>query len=273
MTQRAETSIIPEWIPGSEPVTQAGRPGWYRYLATSDRPIPRLVRRLKKWSHEFSVPAPRIVVRPILVAYLCLRAVWGFVLRVFVCEPLFKAYCKQYGRGLRTDRFLHYVQGKGDLILGDNVWLDGKSTFIFAARFSDNPTLIIGDNTAIGHNCRIGVGKQITIGRNCLLSGGVIVIDSNGHPSAAGDRVAGQPPPPDEVRPVVIGDGVWIGMNAMIFPGVRIGEGSVISAGAVVRTHIPPHSIVAGNPAKVLLRMRRPAEVKDAPANPQSTGV
>jgi carbonic anhydrase/acetyltransferase-like protein (isoleucine patch superfamily) len=252
MSQQSVTSTFSEYN------TAPPKPGLYRYLATSDRRLPRLVRSLKRWLETFSIPAPRVVFRPLLVTYLTARTCYEFVLRVCLCEPLFKAYCKQYGRRFRTGRFLHYVEGKGDLIIGDNVWLDGKSTFIFAARFADNPTLIIGDNTAIGHDCRLAIAKRISIGQNCLLSGGVTVIDSSGHQSSAAARLAGQPPMADEVRPVVIGDGVWIGMQAMIFPGVKIGAGSVIAAGSVVRTHVPPYSIVAGNPAKVVMRIRRP---------------
>lgn len=58
----------------------------------------------------------------------------------------------------------------------------------------------------------------------------------------------------------VIGDGVWIGMRAMIMPGVKIGEGAVIAAGSVVTKDIAPYSIVGGNPAG-LIRMRFAPEV------------
>ena len=50
-------------------------------------------------------------------------------------------------------------------------------------------------------------------------------------------------------RPIVIEDGAWIGMQSLILPGVTLGRGSVISAGAVVTENVPPNSLVAGNPA------------------------
>lgn len=50
----------------------------------------------------------------------------------------------------------------------------------------------------------------------------------------------------------VIGDGVWIGMRAMIMPGIKIGEGAVIASGAVVTKDVAPYSVVGGNPAKVI---------------------
>jgi len=57
---------------------------------------------------------------------------------------------------------------------------------------------------------------------------------------------------PSYVAPVIIEKGVWVGTACIILPGLTIGEGSVISAGSVVSTDIPPHSIVRGNPAKVV---------------------
>ena len=51
-------------------------------------------------------------------------------------------------------------------------------------------------------------------------------------------------------KPVLIEDDVWIGFNATILKGVRIGEGAIINPGAVVVDDVPPHTTVAGNPAK-----------------------
>jgi acetyltransferase-like isoleucine patch superfamily enzyme len=234
------------------------RPSFRRYLATSTNRLPCLVRRAYVAVNHFSVPAPRWIIKPILWLFLGLRECYQFLLRVLICEPLFKGYCKRYGRRLRTDCHLHWVAGKGDITVGDDVWLDGKTSITFAARFADHPLLEIGDRSRIGHNCDFRIGKRISIGRNCNLSGGTIIMDSNGHPADPQTRWDGQGPEPEEVRPVVIGDGVWIGLHCIIFPGVRIGEGSIISAGSVVRTHVPAYSVVAGNPAKIMFRLKKP---------------
>ena len=56
-------------------------------------------------------------------------------------------------------------------------------------------------------------------------------------------------------KPIVIGDGVWIGARAIIGPGVEIGEGSMIAAGAVLMHSVPPNSLVAGNPGRLITRL------------------
>ena len=124
----------------------------FRHLvATSKHPAARLARRAYRALRSFSLPAPKVVVRPMLWVYLGLRAAYYFAYRVFVCEPLFKAYCTKYGRGLRTGVYIHWVQGSGEIILGDNVLVDGKCSFSFAARLSDRPVLEVGDHTLIHH--------------------------------------------------------------------------------------------------------------------------
>jgi len=115
--------------------------GLLRRLASSDRTLPRLLRRLRHAVVTFSVPAPRLVAVPILWIVVSVRGVYAFFLRVFICEPLFKAQCSRYGKRLRTDRHLHWVSGFGDISVGDDVWLDGRSTITFAARFADRPLL------------------------------------------------------------------------------------------------------------------------------------
>jgi acetyltransferase-like isoleucine patch superfamily enzyme len=239
-------------------MSKAGRPSLRRRLATSEGRAARLLRRVYWGFNRFSVPAPRFIVKPLLWVFLLLRGTYQFVARVFFCEPLFKAYCSKYGRNLRTDCHLHWVAGKGDIVIGENVWLDGKIDITFAARFSDRPTLEIGDNTGIGNGCTFTIGKRISIGRDCNLSGDIIVMDSNAHDTDPASRLERKPPDPEGVRPVVIRDGVWIARRCIILPGVRIGEGSVISAGSVVRNHVPPYSVVAGNPARVMFRLKKP---------------
>jgi acetyltransferase-like isoleucine patch superfamily enzyme len=239
----------------------------YHRLATSDAEAAMALRRLYRKVVNFSIPAPKPIVKPVLWGFLASRSAYHFAKRVFVAQPIFTAYCKKVGKNLRTGELLHWVQGQGDIIIGDDVWIDGKCTITFAASFSERPTLEIGDNTAIGHDTAFSIGKRITIGKNCNISGATAIFDSNGHPSDPVARREHRPPSRDEVRPVTIGDDVWIGKGCIIFPGVRIGDCAIISAGSVVRRHVPPYAVVAGNPAQLMFRLPRPDAVASKPVN------
>ena len=107
--------------------------------------------------------------------------------------------------------------------------------------------VIIGDHTRIGlHNTIIG---PVTIGSHVNLAQGITVTALN-HNFEDSDKLI------DEqgvsTTPVTIGDDIWIGANAVVLPGVTIGAHSVVAAGAVVTKDIPPHSLVAGVPAKII---------------------
>lgn len=241
--------------PGSR---ELARMSLRRRLATSQGRFARVVRWAYRSGTNFALPAPKVVVKPLLWLFVAIRSAYWFALRVFICDPINKASFTRYGRNLRTGCFIHWILGKGDIIIGDNVWLSGKIEVRFAARYSDHPALEIGDNTGIGHGCSFTIGKLISIGRNCNFSGDTLVMDISGHDTDPELRWAHKAPNPDDVRPVIIRDGVWIGRRCIIFPGVKIGEGSVISAGSVVRTHVPPYSVAAGNPARVMFRLKKP---------------
>lgn len=110
--------------------------------------------------------------------------------------------------------------------------------------------VIIGDHTRVGlHNTIIG---PVTIGSHVNLAQGITVTALNHNFSDSEKRIDEQGV---STTPVVIEDDVWIGANAVVLPGVRIGTHSVVAAGAVVTKDVPPHSIVAGVPAKVIKKI------------------
>lgn len=226
-----------------------------RWLALSDHPLASAVRKIRNALIRFSLPVPALLLRTMLAIYLALRECYYFLVRVFICEPLFKAYCTQYGPGLRTGVYIHWVQGAGKLILGDNVLVDGKCSFHFAMRYTKDPMLRVGDNTVISHGCDFTVGRQITIGKHCLIATGVRMFDAPGHPTDPSLRKTGAPANADDVRPIEIHDGAWIGARSIVFPGVSVGEGSVVATGSVVMNEVPSYTLVAGNPARVIGRL------------------
>lgn len=107
--------------------------------------------------------------------------------------------------------------------------------------------VIIGDHTRIGlHNTIIG---PVTIGSHVNLAQGITITALNHNFSDAEKRIDEQGV---NTTPVVIEDDIWIGANAVILSGVTIGQHSVVAAGAIVTKDVPPHSLVAGVPAKVI---------------------
>lgn len=107
--------------------------------------------------------------------------------------------------------------------------------------------VIIGDHTRIGlHNTIIG---PVTIGSHVNLAQGITVTALNHNFEDSDKRIDEQGV---STTPVTIEDDIWIGANAVILPGVTIGNHSVVAAGAVVTKNVPPHSLVAGVPAKII---------------------
>ena len=107
--------------------------------------------------------------------------------------------------------------------------------------------VIIGDHTRIGlHHTIIG---PVTIGCHVNLAQGITVTALNHNFEDSDKRIDEQGV---STTPVTIEDDIWIGANAVILPGVTIGNHSVVAAGAVVTKDIPPHSLVAGVPAKII---------------------
>ena len=207
---------------------------------------------------RFSIPINGITKRIFLFFYytqIYLREVFELIIKIFYCEPLFRARCERVGRNLRMEK-LPYIAGHGKIIVGDNVYLSGKSGFFVGGKNYSQPELIIGNNTFIGHNCSIHVTQKVTIGNNCLLANGVMVFDNDGHPVDYQKRRDNLPVDKKDIEPVIVEDDVWIGTKSIILKGVRIGARSIIGAGAVVVQDVPPGSVAAGNPAKVIKELK-----------------
>jgi carbonic anhydrase/acetyltransferase-like protein (isoleucine patch superfamily) len=221
-----------------------------RRLVLAETPFGRTARALRRAVLNFTLPAPLAILRPILYIFLVLRQAYYFLFRVFIAEPLFKASCATVGRNVRTGPFVQWVQGAGRMEIGDDVALHGKCSFIFASRYADEPFFSIGSHTHIGHNCSFVIGRSVIIGEHCQIAPDVVIFDASGHPSDPLARERGEAAPLDSVKPVVIERNVWIGRGATIFPGVSIGQNSVISTGAVVMNSVPPNSLMMGNPAR-----------------------
>jgi maltose O-acetyltransferase len=107
----------------------------------------------------------------------------------------------------------------------------------------------LGANSGIGIDARLYGPGEITIGDHVMFAPDVAIVTGNHRFGNVGEPIAAQG---GDAAPVVIEDDVWIGLRVIILPGVTIGRGSVIAAGAVVANDIPPFSIAGGVPAKVI---------------------
>lgn len=115
------------------------------------------------------------------------------------------------------------------------------------------PSIIIGDDVHIGTNVHIGAINKIEIQSGVLLGSDITIIDhSHGKGDDTERDIAPQYRALYSKGPVIIEENVWIGDKVVILPNVKIGKGSIIGAGSVVTKNIPPFSVVAGNPARVI---------------------
>lgn len=115
------------------------------------------------------------------------------------------------------------------------------------------PEIVIGNNCSIGAHFHITAINKVKIGNN-VLTGPRILITDNAHGGSSKDLLTIAPSnrPMYSKGEVVIEDNVWIGEGAMIMSNVHVGKGAIIACNSVVTTDIPPYSIVAGSPAKIV---------------------
>ena len=145
------------------------------------------------------------------------------------------------------------------LVIGANCTMDGVH---FA--LGETGRVQIGDccyftNAVLLCELELRVGDYVVIGWNATIA------DTDFHPLAPAERIAdaiacsplgqGRPRPEVPKQPVIIEDDVWIGPNATILKGVRIGAGAFIEAGSLVTRDVPPRARVLGNPAQVIGEM------------------
>ena len=176
-----------------------------------------------------------------------------------------------------------WLDGKlpGNVRLGRNTVLKGDHAF-HRFRSAIMPALILGENCtmdgvhfALGEKGRVQIGDycyftnavllcelEMRIGNYVVIGWNATIADTDFHPLRPAERIAdaiacsplgkGRPRPEIPKRPVTIEDDVWIGPNATILKGVRIGTGAFIEAGSLVTRDVPARARIMGNPAQVI---------------------
>lgn len=147
--------------------------------------------------------------------------------------------------GLRTPtspEFPHHIRVR--LLRRQGMQIASTVTGLRQCEF-DSPNVRIGDGTFVNAGCRFVGRGNIDIGCNVLIGPEVMIITSS-HPVDSCGQVSREP----HYTPVRIADRCWIGARALILPGVTIGEGTVIGAGAVVTGDCEPGAVYVGVPAR-----------------------
>jgi maltose O-acetyltransferase len=128
----------------------------------------------------------------------------------------------------------------------------GRGTMIFGPiRFSGTPHpaahVTIGQDVIINIGCLLDAAAHIHIGDRVGIGQHVMILTNRHRIGPHGRRLGGL-----EALPVHIGDGAWLSTRAVVLPGITVGDGAVVAAGAVVTRPVPPDPLVAGVPARVV---------------------
>lgn len=161
-----------------------------------------------------------------------------------------------------------FRSGNSKISIGDRTKLSssvlqnpiGSGDRLVLAATGDNSKIVIGSNCGISCST-LYASMSITLGDYVNIGAGCKIMDTDFHPIGVSDRrlhVA------DQIKsaPIAIEDDVWLGGNTIVLKGVTIGKGSIIGAGSVVIRDIPPYSLAAGSPAKVVKKLEQIASEK-----------
>jgi acetyltransferase-like isoleucine patch superfamily enzyme len=239
-------------------------------IRRGETPFYRKLRNLAKRLRSGTLPLPHFLYPALGIGFYIQQEGLALARRLFTffCrEPLFRGRCVSVGKRFCLAR-MPFVVGHTKIHIGDDVNFFG-SVSITSGRMLDEPTLILKDRVDIGHNVSFVVNKQIVIEEDVNVAGGVCFMDSDSHPRDTLERIADLPPRIEEIKPVRVCRGAWIGRNSYILKGVTVGEGAIIGVNSVVVNDIPPYAVAMGNPARVVVKaMAKPiAQAGETPAS------
>jgi acetyltransferase-like isoleucine patch superfamily enzyme len=178
-----------------------------------------------------------------------IKQLWYRILDLYVRHKL-SPQLKHLGENSFIVKPWHIEIFGGPVSIGSNITLlgcsDRQTRLTVWSDKKDIDGITIGDHVLVSPGVRISAANSISIADSCMLASNAYITDSDWH--GIYDRSL----TPTEVSFVVLEENVWIGDSAIVCKGVTIGKNSIIGAGSVVTSDIPPNVIAAGNPAKVI---------------------
>jgi acetyltransferase-like isoleucine patch superfamily enzyme len=220
-----------------------------------DRPLYRMIYNVCKYMLRIEMPCIKPFYSFLYHERLLRRTVIHWIGLKLYYEPMFKSQCVCVGKNFRIVRGnlqgIPYITGNPYIEIGSSVTMHSVIT-IAGSKVYERPTLRIGDGTYIGSRASFSIAKEISIGRSCLVADDVTIRDNDGHPVDFRKRLNNQPVDLKDVKPILIGDYVWIGSGSVLAKGIKIGEGAIVGSGSVVIKDVAPFTVVAGNPATVV---------------------
>ena len=224
-------------------------------LKRADTPFFRVARKAVDFCFTVTLPVPQTL-KPVGRLLYGLRfyipMLWKRMTSTLVTTPIFCCRCESVGKHLQLCA-MPSIQGHARVYVGDDVRFSG-SLAVTSGKFHDDPTLRIGNRSFIGHNVTITCNREVIIEDDVLVAADCRISDYDGHPASLEKRLANGPPAADDIQPVKICKGAWIGSGTLILKGVTIGTGVVIGANSVVTHSVPPYCVAAGAPARVVRR-------------------
>ena len=200
-------------------------------------------------------PSPQIFNKCLYHAHKLVSNFISGLARFVYWTPAFKGRVNQCGKRLYLYSGLPFVSGPLMIKLGNDCRISGQTTFSGCTQPTPDgsqPLLNIGNNVDVGWQSTIAVGQKVVLSDNVRIAGGAFLFGYSGHPLNAKRRAAGEGDDQEQIGSIILEKDVWLGTNVTVKGGVTIGEGTVIAAGSVVTKSIPPFSIAAGNPARVV---------------------